>query len=69
MIFRTQYGQFKYQVISFGLTNAPIMFQSYINKILMDKFNVFVIMYFNDILIYTKSEKEEYLEAIWWVLN
>ncbi len=44
----------------FGLTNAPATFEGYINKILAEKLNVFVIVYLDDILIYTKSEGEEY---------
>ncbi len=52
----------------FGLTNAPATFQVYI-KILLEKLDVFVIVYLNDILIYTKSERKEYMEAVWWVLE
>ncbi len=43
----------------FGLTNAPATFQGYINKILAEKLDVFVIVYPNDILIYTKSKGKE----------
>ena len=49
----------------FDLTNAPAMFQNYINKILAEKLNVFIIVYLNKILIYTKSKVEEYIQAIW----
>ncbi len=45
------------------------MFQGYINKILAEKLDIFVIMYLDDILIYTKSESKEHVEAIWWVLK
>ncbi len=62
--FRTRYGHFEYQVMPFGLTNAPAMFQGYINKILAEKLDVFIIMYFDDILIYTKSEGEKYVQAV-----
>ncbi len=48
----------------FGLTNVLATFQSYINKILAEKFNVFVILYLDDILIYTESEDNEYVEAV-----
>ena len=48
----------------FRLTNAPTTFQGYINKILVEKLDVFVIMYLNDILIYTKNESKEYVEAV-----
>ncbi len=64
MAFRTHYGHFEYQVILFGLTNAPAMFQSYINKILAKKLDVFVIVYLDNILIYTKSEGDEHVQAV-----
>ncbi len=64
-IFRTRYGHFKYQVISFKLTNASATFQDYINKILVEKLDVFVFIYLNDILIYIESKREEYMEAVW----
>ena len=49
--FRICYSSFKYQVMLFGLTNAPATFQGYINKILLEKLDIFVIVHFNDILI------------------
>ena len=39
----------------FGLSNAPVIFQEYVNKILAEKLDIFVIVYLNDILIYTKD--------------
>ncbi len=48
----------------FKLTNIPATFQDYINKIPAKKLNVFVIVYLNNILIYTKSKSKEYMEAI-----
>ena len=45
MAFRIRYGYFKYQVMPFGLSNAPASFQAYINKILSEKLDVFVIVY------------------------
>ncbi len=45
--------------MSFGLTNALATFQGYINMILAKKLNDFVIVYFNNIFIYTKSERKE----------
>ena len=56
-------------MIPFGLIDAPAMFQSYINKILVEKLNIFVIIYLNDILIYTKSKSKEHIQAIQWVLD
>ena len=49
--FKTRYGYFKYQVMLFGLTNAPASFQGYINKIFAEKLDIFVIVYHDDILI------------------
>ena len=53
----------------FRLTNTPATFQGYINKILAKKLNVFVIVYLDNIFIYTKSKSKEYVQAIWWVLD
>ncbi len=53
----------------FGLTNAPAKFQSYINKILVEKLDVFVIVYLDDILTYTKNKGEEHVQAVQWVLD
>ncbi len=48
----------------FGLTNAPATFQGYINKILAEKLDVFVIVYLDDIFIYTESEGKEHVQAV-----
>ena len=69
MAFQTRYGHFKYQVMSFGLSNAPASFQSYINKILAKKLDIFIIIYLNDILIYTKDLCQAYVDTVWWVLE
>ena len=45
----------------FGLTNIPVMFQNYINKILAENLDIFVIVYLNDIFIYTESKRKEYI--------
>ena len=64
-----RYGYFKYQVMLFDLSNAHASFQGYINKILVEKLDVFVIVYLNDILIYTKNNGQGHVEAVWWVLR
>ena len=61
---QTQYGYFEYQVMPFGLINAPGSFQGYVNKILAEKLNIFVIVYLDDILIYTKDPGKVYVKAI-----
>ena len=45
----------------FGLTNTPATFQGYINKILADKLDVFVIVYLDNIFIYTKDKNESHV--------
>ncbi len=55
--------------MSFGLINTPATFHSYINKILAKKLNVFVIVYLDNIFIYTKSRGKKYMEAVQWVLE
>ena len=45
----------------FGLTNAPATFQGYINKILADKLNVLIMMYLDDIFIYTKDKGKNHV--------
>ena len=62
--FKTQYGHFEYQVMLFGLLNAPASFQGYINKILAKKLDVFVIVYLDDILIYTEDEGQGHVKAV-----
>ena len=67
--FRTRYGHFKYQVMPFGLSNAPAIFQGYVNKILAEKLDVFVIIYLDDILIYTEDPGQPHVDVVRWVLD
>ena len=64
-----RYGHFKYQVISFGLSNAAASFQGYITKILAETLDVFIIVYLDDILIYIEDKSQTYMEAVQWVLD
>ena len=48
----------------FGLTNAPASFQEYINKIFAEKLVIFVIVYLDDILIYTKDDGDGHVTAV-----
>ena len=68
-IFQTRYGQFEYQVMLFGLSNALASFQGYINKIPAEKLDIFVIVYLDDIPVYTKDQGKSHMEAVWWVLH
>ena len=67
--FQTKYSHFEYQVMSFGFSNALASFQGYVNKILAEKLDIFVIVYLNDILIYTKDAGQGHVEAVRWVLG
>ena len=55
--------------MSFRLSNAPASFQCYINKILAEKFNVFLIIYLDDIFIYSKNKGQGHMEGVQWVLD
>jgi len=53
--FRTCYGSYKWLVMPFGLTNAPAAFQRFVNTIFADMLDVCIIMYLDDILIYSED--------------
>jgi len=66
--FKTRYGLYEYTVMPFGLTNAPSVFQRHFNNILAEKINRGVVVYIDDILIYSKTEAE-HIELVRWVLQ
>jgi len=66
--FKTRYSLYEYTVMPFGLTNAPTVFQRHFNNILSEKIDRGVVIYIDDILIYTQTE-EEHGELMRWVLK
>jgi hypothetical protein len=64
--FSTRYGLYELTVMSFGLTNAPAYFMNLMNKVFMEYLDRFVVVFIDDILIYSKndSDHEEHLRLV-----
>jgi hypothetical protein len=64
--FITRYGQYVFTVVSFGITNAPVYFMNMMNKVFMDKLDKFIVVFIDDILIYsaTAGEHEQHLRVV-----
>ena len=64
--FVTRYGQYEFTVMSFGLTNAPAYFMSLMNMVFMEELDKFVVVFIDDILIYSQSaeEHEQHLRIV-----
>nr|GEY50639.1 putative reverse transcriptase domain-containing protein [Tanacetum cinerariifolium] len=56
--FRTRYGHFEFQVMPFGVTNIPAIFMDLMNRVCKPYLDKFVIVFINDILVYSKDEEE-----------
>jgi hypothetical protein len=56
--FITRYGLYEYTVMSFGLTNAPAYFMYLMNNVFMEYLDKFVVVFIDDILIFSKNEEE-----------
>jgi hypothetical protein len=56
--FSTRYGLYKYLVMSFGLANAPAHFMYLMNSVFMSELDKFVMVFIDDILVYSKSTED-----------
>jgi hypothetical protein len=56
--FVTRHGQYEYTVVSFGLTNAPAYFMNMMNKVFMDELDKCVVVFIDDILVFSKTTEE-----------
>ncbi|GKC18677.1 putative reverse transcriptase domain-containing protein [Tanacetum coccineum] len=66
--FRTRYGHFEFTVMPFGLTNAPAIFMDLMNRVCRPYLDKFMIMFIDDILIYSKTQ-EEHIEHLRFIEN
>jgi hypothetical protein len=56
--FTSRYGMYEFTVMSFGLTNAPAYFMYLMNKVFMEYLDKFVVVFIDDILVFSRNEEE-----------
>ena len=56
---RTHFELYEYLIMSFELTNTPATFQTYINNVLREHLDVFIMIYLDDILVYSKNKADQ----------
>jgi len=69
--FRSRYGHYDFVVMSFGVTNAPALFMDYMNRIFRPFLDKFVVVFIDDILIYSRTHEEraEHLKTVLSILR
>ena len=69
--FRTRYDHYEFLVMSFGVTNAPIIFMDLMNQVFSSFLDKFVVIFIDDILIFSKNEEEhaEHLRIVFQTLQ
>ncbi|ESK81223.1 hypothetical protein Moror_14436 [Moniliophthora roreri MCA 2997] len=69
--FWTQYGSYQWNIIPKGLTNTPAAFQRFVNSIFTDLLDICVVIYLNDILIYSENmdDHEKHVKKVLWRLK
>ncbi|GKF24920.1 putative reverse transcriptase domain-containing protein, partial [Tanacetum coccineum] len=65
-VFKTRYEHYEFRIIPFGLANAPAVFMDLMNRVCKPYLDKFIIVFIDDILIYSRNEKEheEHLKTI-----
>jgi hypothetical protein len=64
--FVTRYGHYEFTIVSFELTNAPAYFMNMMNRVFMEELDKFVVVFINDILVYsaTAEEHEQHMRVV-----
>ena len=69
--FQTRYGNYEFLVMSFGLTNAPMVFMDLMNRVFLSYLDSFVIVFIDNILVYSKNDGDhmDHLRVVLQVLR